>query len=148
MGANCTFTFHGDAIWVYGGTRKNHGVYDVTFDGQTTSHDGHHDPDLYQQVLFSATGLSNTNHTVVFTDASDAVEANYLDIDYVSRIEELAINADRLERSRTRYKLMRTRRMLDNSIVMALSSTLETGMAEMASKLLSAPPCFRFSYTP
>lgn len=41
---------------------------------------------MFEQVLFHAADLDNTEHTIVLSDASSVVELNYLDVDSVSCI--------------------------------------------------------------
>lgn len=68
--ATATLTFNGTAVWLYGSKGKSNAKYTVTLDDQSSSSasstfngDEFSDQDLYQQVLFQATGLdANKTH--------------------------------------------------------------------------------------
>ena len=88
IGANATFTFTGTGVWVYGAKRDNHGIYNISLDGQFYQDDGYYAyPGTFQQLLFSAEGLNPTQpHTVAIIDAYTNASRSYVDIDFVSTV--------------------------------------------------------------
>lgn len=85
--ASASLVFNGTAVWVYGGMRSNYGPYNVTFDGQLYQDTGYYDGDLFQQVLFSATGLDGAEtHTMSIINSWTDPIRRYLDIDFVSAV--------------------------------------------------------------
>ena len=57
-GSTASFTFNGTAVWLYGSKGKNNGKYNVTLDDDSVFvGNGFSSGDLFQQVLFKATGL-------------------------------------------------------------------------------------------
>ncbi|KAH8827747.1 hypothetical protein DL96DRAFT_1115101 [Flagelloscypha sp. PMI_526] len=73
--------FNGTAVYIYGARRFNHGQFTVDVDGETESLDGKADPDEFQQVLYSKTGLSpNQEHEVTLTNG---INPDYVDIDFI-----------------------------------------------------------------
>jgi hypothetical protein len=102
QGANMTLQFFGTAIYVAGAKRGNHvcvfthlqdanihnlvrqDQFTATLDNSATVGNSFaRDPGLYQQILFSQTGLTSTYHTLVMTDTSTRNDRPFLDIDYV-----------------------------------------------------------------
>ncbi|KIM75629.1 hypothetical protein PILCRDRAFT_13409 [Piloderma croceum F 1598] len=87
-GANATFSFNGTAIWLFGAKRANHGLYNITLDGQTTTMNGYSPgTGIYQTPLFTQTHLTNTLHTITLTNAglnSTYPFSNFLDLDYIT----------------------------------------------------------------
>jgi hypothetical protein len=56
----------------------------ATLDGNTTVGNGFApEPGLFQQILFSQTGLQSEYHMLVMTDTSTRNDRPFLDIDYV-----------------------------------------------------------------
>ena len=85
-GANATFSFNGTAIWLFGAKRFNHGLYNITLDGQTTTMNGYSPgTGIFQTPLFTQTHLTNTLHTITLTNAglNSNPFSNFLDLDYV-----------------------------------------------------------------
>lgn len=77
-------TFNGTGVWIYGAKRPNHAPYNITLDDQPyAQNDGHSDEDIFQDVLFSTTGLTNGPHTVSIADSVVDPSRQYLDIDWV-----------------------------------------------------------------
>ncbi|KAJ9111348.1 hypothetical protein QFC19_001116 [Naganishia cerealis] len=93
---SATLKFNGTGIWAYGAKRPNHGSYLATLDGVGTYFSGlASDPELFQTVLFSQTGLDpNTEHTLTLANAySQDPGGNkfYFDVDYyIVQTEEIA----------------------------------------------------------
>ncbi|KAF7970706.1 hypothetical protein HWV62_23250 [Athelia sp. TMB] len=86
-GATATFSFNGTAVYLYGAKRGNHGLYNVTLDGMTTTSNGEYpDPGLFQTPLFSAANLKNTLHTVTLTNAGTNTNRalDFLDLDFIT----------------------------------------------------------------
>jgi hypothetical protein len=53
------------AVYVFGAKRANHGTYEASVDGaQSLSYSGFSEEDLFQQMLFAATGLDEEEHEV------------------------------------------------------------------------------------
>lgn len=77
-----TFSFNGTAFWIYGAKRSNHGTYTVVVDGATfAGNTGQSNANLFQQVLFNQSGLTQESHTVSITNT--ATGNLYVDIDMV-----------------------------------------------------------------
>lgn len=80
-GAVASFTFNGTGVQIFGAKRGNHGEYQIKVDdslfppvsGKAT------DPGLFQQPLFSTTGLNQGLHLVTLTNQENA----FVDIDFV-----------------------------------------------------------------
>ncbi|KAJ4483177.1 hypothetical protein J3R30DRAFT_3697952 [Lentinula aciculospora] len=80
QGATATITFTGTAITIFGGHRQNYGRYQISMDGQTVvASESSAGQDAFQQILGTASGMSNGKHTVVITSSSTSP----IDIDYV-----------------------------------------------------------------
>lgn len=92
-GENATFSFVGTAVWLYGALRSNHGLYNVTLDGNTVQRDGF-GVDLYKQVLFAATDLTPGPHEVVLTNTRNSSTFANLDLDYIVWQEQLGNDGD------------------------------------------------------
>ncbi|KAG2032465.1 hypothetical protein BDR03DRAFT_873930 [Suillus americanus] len=82
-GSVATFSFNGTAFWIYGAKRGNHGTYTVTVDGANfAGNSGQSNANLFQQVLFNQSGLTQGLHTVSITNT--ATGNLYVDIDMVT----------------------------------------------------------------
>lgn len=82
-GSVATFSFNGTAFWIYGAKRTNHGTYTVTVDGASfAGNTGLSNTNLFQQVLFNQSGLTQKLHTVSLTNT--ATQSLYVDIDMVA----------------------------------------------------------------
>ncbi|KAI0783846.1 hypothetical protein BC629DRAFT_529054 [Irpex lacteus] len=82
--ATATVTFNGSAVYLYGAFRGNHDVYRVTLDGDNTFRNGRSNgSDEFQQVMFSATGLSRDQHELVLKNNYTTTIPSYVDVDYV-----------------------------------------------------------------
>ncbi|KAF9462291.1 hypothetical protein BDZ94DRAFT_1261533 [Collybia nuda] len=81
-GAFLSFSFNGTAIGIFGGRRKNHGMYQVKLDDtlQPPSNGREADPGTLQVPLFSVDSLTQSLHNVTLTNLDDA----YLDIDFIT----------------------------------------------------------------
>ncbi|EIW85606.1 hypothetical protein CONPUDRAFT_80136 [Coniophora puteana RWD-64-598 SS2] len=76
------FTFNGTAFSIYGAKRGNHGTYSVNLDGSTVgTENGQSNANEFQQVLWSSTGLAQSQHSVSLTNTASG--SLYVDIDYV-----------------------------------------------------------------
>ena len=94
LSALAGFSFKGTSVWIYGAKRNNHGGYSIGFDGQEyppddgqdyPRFDGFNDGGLFQQVLFSAVELDNTEwHSLYILNAYLDPARPYLDVDLVS----------------------------------------------------------------
>ncbi|KAG1771828.1 hypothetical protein EDD22DRAFT_862750, partial [Suillus occidentalis] len=81
-GSVATFSFNGTAFWIYGAKRTNHGTFTVTVDGASfAGNTGLSNVNLFQQVLFNQSGLTQKLHTVSLTNT--ATGSLYVDIDMV-----------------------------------------------------------------
>ncbi|KAG2132465.1 uncharacterized protein EDB93DRAFT_1176770 [Suillus bovinus] len=82
-GSVATFSFNGTAFWIYGAKRTNHGTYTVAVDGANfAGNTGLSNVNLFQQVLFNQSGLTQELHTVSITNT--ATGNLYVDIDMVT----------------------------------------------------------------
>src|SRR5699024_4377827 len=60
-----TITFEGTGIELYGNKDTMMGIYDITVDdGEVIQVDAYNPSTLYQQLLFSVTGLEYGQHTI------------------------------------------------------------------------------------
>ena len=84
-GSTATLTFNGTSVWLYGSKGKGNGAYNVTLDGSSSADNGFSDRDLFQQVLFAATGLDG-NKTHRLTVENVGTNGTNLVIDSVSGI--------------------------------------------------------------
>ncbi|KAG2339767.1 hypothetical protein BDR05DRAFT_891250 [Suillus weaverae] len=81
-GSVATFSFNGTAFWIYGAKRSNHGTYTVAVDGANfAGNTGQSNANLFQQVLFNQSGLTQKLHTVSIMNT--ATGSLYVDIDMV-----------------------------------------------------------------
>jgi len=84
-GSTASLTFNGTAVWLYGSKGKNNGKYNVTLDdGSVFVGNGFSDGDLFQQVLFKATGLDGSKAHRLTVGNVGANETKHLAIDSVS----------------------------------------------------------------
>lgn len=84
-GKNATLSFAGTAIYLYGTTGPAQGFYDVNLDNGVTSApvSAYAAANTTNHLLYSATGLTNTAHSVVLTNlGSMNGSGNELLIDY------------------------------------------------------------------
>ncbi|PPQ63737.1 hypothetical protein CVT24_004246 [Panaeolus cyanescens] len=82
-GATMTLRFFGNNVGIYGSKRPDHGLFNVTIDGNTyPTLNGSSPSPLFNQTLFNTT-LDNGPHTMVLTNIGNTT----LDVDY------LALNA-------------------------------------------------------
>ncbi|KAG2079074.1 hypothetical protein BDR04DRAFT_997386 [Suillus decipiens] len=82
-GSVATFSFNGTAFWIYGAKRTNHGTYTVTVDGANfAGNTGQSNVNLFQQVLFNQSGLTQGLHNVSIENT--ATGSLYVDIDMVT----------------------------------------------------------------
>ncbi|KAK0454047.1 uncharacterized protein EV420DRAFT_1696622 [Desarmillaria tabescens] len=73
--AQASFTFNGTGIIILGGKRSVRGSYTVDLDGVSTVLNATTaDPGEYQAVLFNATGLRQTQHTVIVKNMDKSVD--------------------------------------------------------------------------
>ena len=84
-GSTASLTFNGTAVWLYGSKGKNNGKYNVTLDDDSVFvGNGFSDEDLFQQVLFKATGLDGSKTHRLTVGNVGANETKHLVIDSVS----------------------------------------------------------------
>ena len=83
FGAAASLSFNGTSVYIYGGKRPNHGLFNTSLDGTLYYDNGYSATNQFQQVLFPGQGLSTAVHNVSIVDSSSDVTAAYLDIDYV-----------------------------------------------------------------
>lgn len=84
-GSTASLTFNGTAVWLYGSKGKNNGKYNVTLDDDSVFvGDGFSDGDLFQQVLFKASGLDGSKTHRLTVGNIGANETTHLVIDSVS----------------------------------------------------------------
>ena len=80
-GQFASFSFNGTGVQIYGAKRFNHGPFHVNLDNSSNiGLNGTTSPDIFQTLLYSATGLQQGPHHVTITNDGTA----YLDIDFVS----------------------------------------------------------------
>jgi hypothetical protein len=77
--AAASITFNGTGASLYGAKRGNHGPYIVDLDGTPTTLDGHASSDLFNQTLFSSSGLTSGTHNINLTNS---VAGSYTDLDW------------------------------------------------------------------
>ena len=77
-----TFNFNGTAVWIYGANRPNHGSYTVQVDSATYPNLNSAGNNLFQQVLFNTSTLSQGTHSLKLTNTASG--SLYVDIDMVS----------------------------------------------------------------
>ncbi|WWC60895.1 uncharacterized protein I303_103471 [Kwoniella dejecticola CBS 10117] len=84
------FDFEGNAIWLFGAFRPNHGYYSVSIDGaEKTYNNGNKTDDVFVQVLYSLRNLQQGKHELVLTNekgynGSDARNGyGWLDLDFI-----------------------------------------------------------------
>ncbi|OJA07835.1 hypothetical protein AZE42_06353 [Rhizopogon vesiculosus] len=88
-GGTATFSFNGTGFWIYGAKRTNHGTFTVTVDSQSFSNiNGESNVNLFQQVLFNQSGLTQGLHTVSLMNTGSG-NTNYVDIDMVEFLHPL-----------------------------------------------------------
>jgi len=86
-GSTASLTFNGTAVWLYGSKGKNNGKYNVTLDDDSVFvGSGFSDGDLFQQVLFKATGLDGSKLHQLTVGNVGANETKHLVIDSVSSV--------------------------------------------------------------
>ncbi|TDL27782.1 hypothetical protein BD410DRAFT_713444 [Rickenella mellea] len=95
LGATASFQFYGSAVWLFGAKRADHGIYNVTLDGATTSLNGTGN-ELYQTPIFTATGLTLGNHSVTLINAQVNDSFPWLDLDYIVWQTEIGQATDTL----------------------------------------------------
>ncbi|PBK91430.1 hypothetical protein ARMGADRAFT_201061 [Armillaria gallica] len=81
-GATATISFYGTGLTIYGGHRPTYGTYTVSLDGQGLSKGNANDIQAStRQLLATASGLPNGNHTAVITNTGPAIDIDYIDIE-------------------------------------------------------------------
>ena len=93
-----TITFEGTGIELYGNKDTMMGIYDITVDdGEVIQVDAYNPSTLYQQLLFSVTGLEYGQHTIKVSatrnknenSTSSDIEIDYAKILYDQDIQEV-----------------------------------------------------------
>ncbi|TDL17151.1 hypothetical protein BD410DRAFT_831667 [Rickenella mellea] len=95
-GATASFSFYGSAVWLFGVKGDDHGDYNVTLDGATSSFNGSHGNNTYQVSIFTATGLALGNHSVILTSAQTNQSAPWVELDYIVWQTEIGQATDSL----------------------------------------------------
>ncbi|KAJ3984758.1 hypothetical protein F5890DRAFT_1514962 [Lentinula detonsa] len=96
QGATATITFSGTAITIFGGHRPNYGTFQISVDGQNVvASESSAGQDVVQQILGTASGLSNGKHTAVITSSSSSP----IDIDYVDIQTQIGESGSQLTKS-------------------------------------------------
>ena len=87
-GDSVSLTFTGTAVQWIAPTASNHGIADVYLDGnQVATVDGYSPGNVFQQVLYSASGLSDTTHTlkiVVSGQKNPASNGTFVSVDAIN----------------------------------------------------------------
>ncbi|KAG8807719.1 hypothetical protein FRC17_004295, partial [Serendipita sp. 399] len=83
---------------LYGALRDNHGLYNVTLDGETVTRDGL-GTGLYKQVLFGAENLTPGPHSITLTNNRNSTLLGNRDLDYITWEEELGTDEDTVPES-------------------------------------------------
>ncbi|KAJ6500172.1 hypothetical protein C8R47DRAFT_285171 [Mycena vitilis] len=79
QGATATIQFNGTGIEIYGGHRPSYGTYTLTVDGETVESGTATDLGVVtQQLLGSASGLSNGPHTAVITSTGVGMDLDFM----------------------------------------------------------------------
>ncbi|EIW74813.1 hypothetical protein CONPUDRAFT_169763 [Coniophora puteana RWD-64-598 SS2] len=82
--ATAQLTFTGTSVWVYGSKRVNHGTFTVEIDGTgATTVNGYSPMSQWQQLLYSNSGLSQGQHTIVITNTGNVSTGSWLDFDMI-----------------------------------------------------------------
>ncbi|TDL13870.1 hypothetical protein BD410DRAFT_846556 [Rickenella mellea] len=95
-GATASFSFNGSAVWLFGVKGDDHGDYNVTLDGATSSFNGSHGNNTYQVPIFTATGLALGIHSVTLTGAQTNKSAPWVELDYIVWQTEIGQEEDTL----------------------------------------------------
>lgn len=78
-GANNSMQFTGSAVWAYGTTGGPAGGYQVMLDGASIgTYDASGGPEVYQQVLYHVSGLSDSQHTIQLVNQWGQLSFDYL----------------------------------------------------------------------
>ncbi|KAJ7691259.1 hypothetical protein B0H17DRAFT_1063272 [Mycena rosella] len=81
-GATATINFNGTGISIYGGRRPEYGRYTMTVDGSVIVDSTATDTGIeVQQVLGSASGLTNGQHTAVLTCTGVGMDIDWVNVD-------------------------------------------------------------------
>jgi hypothetical protein len=76
--------FTGSGVYIFGALRINHGGFNVTVDGVTTTGMSFGNPFVFQALLFGQGNLPYGKHEVVFTNAFGTGTAPlFVDLDFV-----------------------------------------------------------------
>lgn len=90
------FTFTGTGVWLYGAFSTNHDGYSITLDDQALGpFNGFRQTFIPRQVLFGLNGLTQAEHTLVFTNAPTTSNLNnwFLDVDYIIYETQVVANS-------------------------------------------------------
>ncbi|KIP01363.1 hypothetical protein PHLGIDRAFT_362060 [Phlebiopsis gigantea 11061_1 CR5-6] len=84
LNASATLTFNGSAVYIFGAKRSNHDIYAVALDGEVTKANGFSADPLFNQPLFSQTGLDHSKpHTIVLSNQYTTTSPSWVDVDYM-----------------------------------------------------------------
>lgn len=90
-GAQASLTFEGSGFYLYGGTLKDHGTYNVQVDDHTPVGLNGSTQDYHpQQLLYYADGLGYGKHKVTVTNTQNGA---FLDIDYIDILQSSSSSA-------------------------------------------------------
>lgn len=79
-GATATIHFNGTGLTIFGGHRTNYGTYQISVDGKVVASRSSAGQNAVLQIMGSASGLTNGDHTAVLSSSSSSP----IDIDFVS----------------------------------------------------------------
>ncbi|KAF8315826.1 hypothetical protein DL93DRAFT_2166430 [Clavulina sp. PMI_390] len=86
--AQASFTFNGTGVFVYGAHRSDNGYYNVTLDAQPSQLFLGTGNNTFQQLLYSATNLADTQHTLNIVNEGPLNLTNqsltWFDIDWIT----------------------------------------------------------------
>ncbi|KAH7101237.1 hypothetical protein BKA62DRAFT_770769 [Auriculariales sp. MPI-PUGE-AT-0066] len=86
-----SFSFSGQAVYLYGDTVSNHGSYSVAIDNQEWSYTGRSNYTIFRSLLFFRAGLDpKTQHTLTLTKTG----GTYLDFEYAVVVSSNAGQSD------------------------------------------------------
>ncbi|KAH7101247.1 hypothetical protein BKA62DRAFT_672129 [Auriculariales sp. MPI-PUGE-AT-0066] len=86
-----SFSFSGQAVYLYGDTLADHGRYSVAVDNQEWSYTGRSNNTIFRSLLFFRAGLDpKTQHTLTLTNT----EGSFLDFEYAVIVSSNAVQSE------------------------------------------------------
>ncbi|EIN11123.1 hypothetical protein PUNSTDRAFT_133172 [Punctularia strigosozonata HHB-11173 SS5] len=115
--AAATLTFFGNAVSVYGATSGNHGPYSVSLDGLPgQNYNGSQIHFRPQMLLYYASGLPTTQHSLVLTNTGNGSTFTDIDFAIVSRWDSDVALAGALQPTTTTSSIPSTRSVFTTPI--------------------------------